>query len=106
VSRFGQIEQVERWIDAGIPVIASIAWDNRVGGEQLTGAPLTWSDGHLLVIRGFTSSGDVIVNDPAASSDSGVPRVYDRRELSRAWLQTGSGGVVYLVHPTAWRTPA
>jgi Peptidase_C39 like family len=104
VSRFGQIEQVERWIDAGIPVIASIAWDNRVSSKQLTGAPLTSSDGHLLVIRGFTSSGDVIVNDPAASSDSGVPRVYDRQEFSRAWLQTGSGGVVYLVHPGGWRT--
>jgi hypothetical protein len=105
VSRFGQIEQVERWIDVGVPVIASIAWDNRLSSKQLTGAPLTWSDGHLLVIRGFTSSGDVIVNDPAASSDSGVPRVYDRDEFSRAWLETGSGGVVYLVHPRGWRMP-
>jgi Peptidase_C39 like family len=105
VSRFGQIEQVERWIDVGIPVVASIAWDNRVSGKQLSGAPLTWSDGHLLVIRGFTSSGNVIVNDPAASSNSGVLRVYDREEFSRAWLKTGSGGVVYLVHPRGWRIP-
>ena len=57
------------------------------------------------MIRGFTSSGNVIVNDPAASSSSGVPRVYDREEFSRAWLKTGSGGVAYLVHPGGWRIP-
>lgn len=105
VSRFSQIEQAERWIDMGIPVIASIAWNNRYSSTYLRGAPIPASDGHLLVIRGFTASGDVIVNDPAASSDSRVRRVYDRAQFSRAWLRTGSGGVVYLVHPKTWRTP-
>ena len=113
VSRFSSIEQVERWVDMGIPVAASIAWDNRNANYRLSGAPLTWSDGHILVIRGFTRSGDVIVNDPAASSNSGVPRVYNRAEFSRAWLKTsggrygnfGNSGIVYLTHPPNWKTP-
>lgn len=107
VSRFGAIEQAERWIEAGIPVIASVAWDNSVGGQRLAGAPLTWSDGHLLVVRGFTASGDVIVNDPAAGSNAAVPRVYERDDFSRAWFRNpnSSGGIAYLIHPAGWATP-
>ena len=98
VSRFSSIEQIEQWIGSGGPVVASIAWDNGSSERQLSGAPLTWSDGHLLVIRGFDSSGNVIVNDPAGSDDSDVRRVYSRDEFARAWF-SGSGGVVYLVSP-------
>ncbi|MDP8951850.1 MAG: peptidase C39 family protein [Actinomycetota bacterium] len=104
VSRFSSIEQVERWIEMGVPVVASIAWDNTSSGRQLSGAPLAWSDGHLLVIRGFDSSGNVIVNDPAGSDDSDVRRVYNRDEFTRAWF-SGSGGVVYLVYPEGWSIP-
>lgn len=104
VNRFSSIEQVEWWIEMGVPVVASIAWDNSSGERQLSGAPLTWSDGHLLVIQGFDSSGNVIVNDPAGSDDSEVRRVYSRDEFVRAWL-SGSGGVVYLVYPAGWSTP-
>jgi len=105
VNRFSSLGQVERWIDRGVPVVASVAWDNRYSGQQLSGAPITTTYGHLLVVRGFTSSGNVIVNDPAASSNSGVRRVYDRYEFYRAWFQTGSGGVAYLVYPKSWRIP-
>jgi hypothetical protein len=104
VSRFSSIEQVERWIEMGVPVIASIGWDNRYGERRLSGAPLTLSDGHLLVIRGFDSSGNVVVSDPAGSDDSQVRRVYRRDEFARAWF-SGSGGVVYLVYPRGWSTP-
>ncbi len=104
VNRFSSIEQVEQWIEMGVPVVASIAWDNSYGERQLSGAPLTWSDGHLLVIRGFDSSGNVVVNDPAGSDDSQVRRVYDRDEFARAWF-SGSGGIVYLVYPVGWSTP-
>jgi hypothetical protein len=85
-------------------VVASVAWENSSGERQLSGAPLTWSDGHLLVIQGFDSSGNVIVNDPAGSDDSEVRRVYPRDEFVRAWF-SGSGGVVYLVYPAGWSTP-
>lgn len=102
VNRMRSLGQVERWVGARVPVVASIAWDNREGG--LAGAPLTRSDGHLLVVRGFTLSGDVVVNDPAGAGDSQVRRVYDRAQFARAWF-SGSGGAVYLVYPGGWSIP-
>ena len=59
---------------AGIPLAASISFSR--GG--LSGAPISSTAGHLVVIVGFTSTGNVIVNDPAAPSNSSVRRVYDR----------------------------
>lgn len=107
VSRFSSIEQAERWIDMGIPVVASVSWNNDYTGQQLVGAPLRVSQGHLMVIRGFTKSGHVIVNDPAFGSNSEVPHIYRRNEFERAWLRNpySSGGIVYLVHPRGWKTP-
>lgn len=100
VSRFGSLVQAEEWIKAGVPVVASLSWSP----GQLSGAPISSTNGHLLVIRGFTRGGDVIVNDPAGNSNSAVPRVYDRAQFTNAWMR-GSGGVVYLVHPVGWKTP-
>jgi hypothetical protein len=104
VSRFSSIEQVEWWIEMGVPVVTSIAWDNSHDERGLWGAPLARSDGHLLVVRGFDSSGNVIVNDPAGTDDSQVRHVYRRDEFARAWF-SGSGGIVYLVYPIGWGTP-
>ncbi len=104
VTRFSSMEQAEWWIEMGVPVVASIAWDNDYGEQQLSGAPLTSSEGHLLVIRGFDSSGNIITNDPAGSDDSQVRHVYSRDEFARAWF-SGSGGVVYLVYPAGWSIP-
>jgi hypothetical protein len=101
VNRFSSLGQVERWIAKGVPVIASISW----GRKDLSGAPIPASSGHLLVIRGFTEAGSVIVNDPAASSNSGVRRVYKRDEFRKAWFESGSGGVAYLVRPESWPVP-
>jgi hypothetical protein len=89
------LEEVERCVTAGLPVIASIAWKR----GELSRAPIPESEGHLLVIRGFDSSGNVIVNDPAGRDDSRVRRVYRRDEFARAWFCSGSGGVAYLVYP-------
>ncbi|MGI8651010.1 MAG: C39 family peptidase [Rubrobacter sp.] len=100
VSRFGSLAQAEEWVEAGVPVIASISW----GRGQLDGAAIPSSEGHLLVVRGFTKSGDVVVNDPAAFSDSGVARAYDRRQFYDAWMR-GSEGIVYLVRPVGWTKP-
>jgi Peptidase_C39 like family len=101
VNRFSSLGQVEQWIAKGVPVIASISW----GRGRLTGAPIPASSGHLLVIRGFTEAGNVIVNDPAAGSNSGVRRIYQRDEFHRAWFESGSGGVAYLVRPERWPVP-
>lgn len=102
VNRFSSLGQVERWIASGVPVVASISW----GSGQLAGAPIPASNGHLVVIRGFDKTGKyVIVNDPAASSNSGVRRVYQRDQFADAWLTRGSGGVAYLVYPKGWKVP-
>lgn len=95
VRRFEALGQVERWVSVGVPIIASVAWE----GGELSGAPVPSSEGHLLVIRGFDSSGNVVVNDPAGRDDSRVRRVYRRDELARAWFCSGSGGIAYLVYP-------
>jgi hypothetical protein len=100
VTRLRSLREAERFIVAGIPVVASIAF----GPGELDGAPISSTAGHLLVIVGFTKSGDPVVNDPAASTRSGVRRVYDRGQLERAWLE-GSGGTAYVIHDDAHPLP-
>jgi hypothetical protein len=101
VLRLASLAEVEPWTDAGVPVIASI----RFRAGELAGAPIASAlGGHLLVVRGFTRGGDVLVNDPAAWSDRMVPRRYGRTQLERVWLN-GSNGLVYLVHPQEWTVP-
>jgi hypothetical protein len=93
VTRLHDLREAERLLAAGIPLVASIAYPD----GALRGAPTRATDGHLLVICGFTDAGDVVVNDPAAPTDRSVRRTYDRGELERAWLD-GSGGLVYVIH--------
>jgi len=100
VTRLPDLRAAERYIAAGIPLVASISF----GSGELTGAPISSTAGHLLVIVGFTASGDVVVNDPASRSRSGVRRIYDRTELEAAWLG-GSGGVVYVIRDDAHALP-
>jgi hypothetical protein len=100
VTRLRSLREAEVLVKAGIPVVASIAFDR--GG--LTGAPISSTDGHLLVIVGFTDSGDVVVNDPAGATDDAVRRTYDRGEFENAWLPT-SGGTVYVIADDAHPLP-
>jgi hypothetical protein len=103
VSRMSSLGQVERWIEAGLPVVASIAWDP----GELRNASVPSTDGHLLVIVGFTAEGNVVVNDPAADPRLGqsVRRVYDRGQFEGLWLKA-SGGTVYLIYPAATTPPS
>ena len=94
VSRLPDLRAVERLVADGLPVIISIAFD----AGELTGGPLTSSNGHLLVVVGFTADGDVVVNDPAADSPAGVRRTYDRAQLERIW-QDASTGTSYVLRP-------
>jgi peptidase C39-like protein len=72
---------------------------------ELTGAPISSTNGHLLVIVGFTADGDVIVNDPAAPRSRTVVRTYDRGQFENAWLPR-SGGLVYVIRDDAHPLPA
>ena len=101
VTRLHDLRDAERFVDAGIPLVVSVA--HRRG--ELRGAPTRGTAGHLVVVRGFTAGGDVVANDPAAPTARSVRRTYDRGELEHAWLH-GSGGLVYVVHHEAQALPS
>ncbi|WP_161668796.1 peptidase C39 family protein [Kallotenue papyrolyticum] len=101
VTRLRSLADLEAWIAARVPVIISIA----VRDGELPGAPYRHSDGHLLVVRGFTTEGDVIANDPAFPDDAAVRVVYPRTALERAWLGH-SRGTCYLIYPADHPPPA
>ncbi|MHB8620230.1 MAG: C39 family peptidase [Chloroflexota bacterium] len=100
VTRMRSLSQVEPWIKAGVPIVVSIAFHQ----GELAGEPVANSTGHLIVIRGFTTAGNVIANDPAAGTDAGGRIVYDRVQLERVW-QRGSAGAAYVIYPRGWQTP-
>lgn len=100
VTRLRSLREAERFIVAGIPVVASISF----GPGELSGAPISATNGHLVVIVGFAADGDVIVNDPAARTRAGVRRVYDRGQFENAWLPR-SGGLAYVIHDDAHPLP-
>jgi hypothetical protein len=93
VAKLRGWDEVEREIAERRPVILSHRWNR----GDLSNAPVSSSDGHLIVAVGFTPEGDVVVNDPAGKTD-GVRRVYKRAELFRTWQERGEG-IAYLVHP-------
>lgn len=109
VTRLHSLDDLERFIAAGIPVITSQSFLT----TELDGAGYG-TTGHLFVVVGFTDEGDVIVNDPASGSNDAVRRVYAREQFEQIWLRTqrhtsggevasGSGGIAYVVKP--YRTP-
>jgi hypothetical protein len=96
VTRLRSLAEAEAFLAAGIPLIMSLAFDK----DELTGAGYD-TKGHLMVLIGFTESGDPIVNDPAShriESDAAVRTIYRRDEVETLWLRS-SGGVVYVIHP-------
>lgn len=109
VTRLHSLDELELFIKAGIPVVTSQSFL----ASELDGANYGTS-GHLFVVVGFTADGDVIVNDPASSSNDVVRNVYQREQFEQIWLRTkrinanggvsgGSGGIVYLIKP--WWKP-
>lgn len=92
VTRLRSLREAEDYITAGTPLVVSVAF----GRGELTGAPISSTPGHVMVIVGFTATGDVVVNDPAAPTDSSVRRTYRRSEFEDAWIPT-SGGTAYVI---------
>jgi hypothetical protein len=84
------LEHAQRLIESGIPVAISYSW----GEGELPGAPIEHSDGHLVVLCGFTANGECAVNDPAAPN---VRVVYPRGAIERIWQR--NNGIAYAVAP-------
>lgn len=92
VDRFTNINDLKLMIANGQPVILSIKTDSV---EELTGSPMKFPYGHLLVARGFTERDGkeyVIVNDPSAPDHDQVRKEYDLVELENVWRK-----VVYII---------
>ncbi len=92
VTRMADLAEAETYIAQGVPLVLSIAFSR----GQLTGGPLTSSNGHLIVLVGFDAAGNPVVNDPAGASNGAVRRTYDRAELEKIWL-TASNGTAYVI---------
>ena len=98
VTRLRSLVEAQRFIEAGVPLIASVK-------GELSGFLFGKTNGHLLVIRGFAANGDVVTNDPAVLLNAGARKVYPRAGFEKVWLE-GSGGVVYVIRPPGMPLPA
>ena len=96
ITRLRSLSEAELFVQAGIPLIASI-------NGELPGFLFTSTSGHLLVIRGFAANGDVITNDPAVRANAQARKVYPREAFERVWLN--SFGTVYVIHPPGVALP-
>jgi hypothetical protein len=92
VDRFRSWEKVKETIATGQPIIASIKFREGTFPSNVMNS----TSGHLIVIRGMTPEGDLIINDPA-SPDRGNGIVYKADELAQAWFDVG--GVGYIIRP-------
>ncbi len=90
LQRFRNWDQVKAMIARGQPIVAGIKFKK----GEFPSALYSETDGHLIVIRGFTKAGDPIVNDPA-DRNKGNGVVYKADDLARAWF--AHGGVGYVI---------
>ena len=94
VTRLPDLRAAEDYIVAGVPLVASVAF----GRNQLTGAPISASNGHLMVIVGLRGRRRRRRQRPGGRHNAAVRRVYDRDEFEDIWINA-SGGVVYVINP-------
>lgn len=92
VTRLADLREIEARIARELPVIASVSYAMLKGA--LRSEP---GDGHLVVVAGFESSGDVVVNDPGVRRER-VRRTILRGDFERAWAH--SRNTVYILEPT------
>lgn len=99
VTRFDDVGEIEEWVAAGIPVVVSVSFD------FLNGRPVDDGNGHLVVVVGFTDTGDVVVNDPWPNpkKENSVRKIFPRQNLVRAWER--SRHAVYLIYPEMMKVP-
>lgn len=96
VTRLNGLRDAESFIAAGLPLAISLNYKHLLQKE--------WDGdgGHLVVLIGFTESGDPIVNDPAKKSQ--VRQIYPRKRFAEAWAS--SKFTVYVVHGVGDKLPS
>lgn len=99
VTRLRSLAEAERFVDAGIPLVVSINFDESELPEAGYG-----TNGHLVTIVGFTADGDPVINDPNKATDDAVRNVYTRENFERVW-QTSTDGLAYVIHPHDVKLP-
>ncbi|TDC32270.1 peptidase C39 family protein [Micromonospora sp. 15K316] len=99
VTRLRSLAEAEAFIAAGIPLVVSAAF--RAG--EVPGLAYD-TRGHLIVLVGFTSDGDPVLNDPYAENDEAVRRIVRRDRFEAVW-QRGSGGMAYVIRPSEVALP-
>jgi Peptidase_C39 like family len=90
VAYLQNLDHAARLIERNIPLVISYSWRD----GELPGAPLPHSEGHLVVLRGFTENGDCAINDPAAPA---IAVVYPRAAIEAIWQR--NNGVAYVIAP-------
>lgn len=98
VTRFTSISQIEDWIAKGVPVVVSLDYSRLTRGKSK-------ARGHLMVIRGFTTDGSPVFNDPGSRPNSPrLRKVFTRDDLDYAWLGPGGKwGTVYIIYPEGYK---
>jgi len=89
--RFSSLAELAEFVTADSCVIASIGFKK----DELPGAPLEKTPGHLLLVRGW-EKGQILVADPAAPTKETVLRAYGDKAFAHAWL-FNKQGAAYIV---------
>jgi|GEM_PF-1215765 len=80
-------------LSQGNPVIIPIRFE----AGQLTGAPISRTSGHLILVRGYDAEGNLFVNDPAGHNAGDGQIRYKRDQIARVWRH----GVAIFIRPGA-----
>jgi len=92
IEIFKSWHEVEEKIYAGIPVIATICFES----GELKGSMTESSPGHVIVIKGFSSDGNIVCNDPAGKDAREGIVTYNRDELEKVWIKKSGIGYVII----------
>jgi Peptidase_C39 like family len=99
VTRLRSLAEAELFIAEGIPLIVSGSYKT----GDIRGLDYD-TNGHIMVLAGFTAGGDPVLNDPNSASGADVRKTVDRTEFERVWLNT-SRGIVYVITPPGRALP-
>jgi hypothetical protein len=99
ITRLRSLAEAEQFIAAGIPLIVSASYRH----GDIKGLDYD-TNGHIMVLAGFTADGHPVLNDPNSASNADVRKCVDRAEFERIWLNS-SRGVVYVITPPGQTLP-